>query len=355
MSNKVPIIKSTPPGTVLESPKYGAFGRVEKKDINGKICAVKTICQDSYPSIDKKRSVRTILSVLGNESKFWKNLSKKDIQFLDESGLSVPDIKHPFYEHSSELLPSPIAYKLLTWQLGIVTRNNKDQDQNHKLHKAIGLPEPLPSFSFVMPWVEQIPVSELSIDDIANVIMQVSQQLKALHELKLIHNDLKGDNVLISKTLRNKVQAKLSDLGLGTAITMSPFKKKSDTQRFNSLNRLPNKERVISNKTDIALLGFTIIQILIHKIKSINVDMAELIEDEYKSLRKNNCDFDDFQDYFNCAIGLLFENSKTEQSKYKQLVSLAKECSYPDTKKRIDLDNLIKELDSIFKNKKILC
>lgn len=108
-------------------------------------------------------------------------------------------------------------------------------------------------------WFNQL--KRLEVGDALHVILRCSEALKLSHELKIIHRDIKPDNILVTK----KGAVKLADFGLAKALDEDQSMTQSGTGMGTPLYMAPEQARNakhVDQRSDIYALGVTLYQFL---------------------------------------------------------------------------------------------
>lgn len=124
--------------------------------------------------------------------------------------------------------------------------------------------------------------SYLPVDVAVNIIIQITQALKNLHENNIIHNDLKLDNILINKQFK----IKLIDFGLSTIID-NPINENENIRisvPFTNPDKIIDKNNSIQN--DLFSLGIIFYYFLMNEFP-----FNDTTDEYYLNYRTNNVDF----------------------------------------------------------------
>ncbi|MEO1993786.1 MAG: serine/threonine-protein kinase [Planctomycetaceae bacterium] len=138
-------------------------------------------------------------------------------------------------------------------------------------------------------WIEKL--GRLSIGDALHVTLRCAEALKHAHDQKMIHRDIKPDNILITA----KGVVKVADFGLAKAIDEDVSMTQSGTGLGTPLYMAPEQARNakhVDQRTDIYALGCTLYCFVTGELPFMGSTMLELImakeKGVFKSARKLN-------------------------------------------------------------------
>lgn len=140
-------------------------------------------------------------------------------------------------------------------------------------------------------WLKKL--GKLSIGDSLHVVLACAQALQHAHELKLIHRDMKPDNVLLTK----KGVVKVADLGLAKATDDDLGLTKTGTGAGTPYYMAPEQARDakhVDGRADIHALGCMLYEFLTHEKPFEGATLVEVIEakdkGKYSPARKFNAE-----------------------------------------------------------------
>ncbi|QDU81124.1 Serine/threonine-protein kinase PknB [Polystyrenella longa] len=133
-------------------------------------------------------------------------------------------------------------------------------------------------------WMNQR--KRLTVGDSLHVVLVCAQALKQAHDLKMIHRDIKPDNILIT----SKGIVKVADFGLAKAIDEDVSMTQSGTGLGTPLYMAPEQARNAKHvdlRTDIYALGCTLYYFLTGELPFKGKDTLELILEKEKGTFKS--------------------------------------------------------------------
>ena len=138
-------------------------------------------------------------------------------------------------------------------------------------------------------WFNQL--KRLEVGDALHVILRCGEALKLAHELKIIHRDIKPDNILVTK----KGAVKLADFGLAKALDEDQSMTQTGTGMGTPLYMAPEQARNakhVDQRSDIYALGVTLYQFLTGSLPFSGGTTLELLMSKesgrFESARKLN-------------------------------------------------------------------
>ena len=150
-------------------------------------------------------------------------------------------------------------------------------------------------YYIVMELVEGITLKQyierkgkLPVREVISIAVQVSMGLEAAHNNKIIHRDIKPQNIIISK----EGKAKLADFGIAKAATSEAVKENAVMGSIHYTSPEQARGDASDEKSDIYSLGITIYEMLTGKVPfdgDTTVSVAlQHIKEKAPSLRENN-------------------------------------------------------------------
>ncbi len=186
-------------------------------------------------------------------------------------------------------------------------------------------------YYIVMELVEGITLKQyierkgkLPVREVISIAVQVSMGLEAAHNNKIIHRDIKPQNIIISK----EGKAKLADFGIAKAATSEAVKENAVMGSIHYTSPEQARGDASDEKSDIYSLGITIYEMLTGKVPfdgDTTVSVAlQHIKEKAPSLRENNPEISEELDAI--VLKCIEKNPEDRYSNMGELINDLKKC-----------------------------